>query len=145
MKTNLVHNTKFSRAFTLVEIILVVALIGMLVALLIPKISSPSTAARVFSAKSDITGGIKTALDHYKADMGAYPASLQNLLAAPGKNVPHWRGPYLTPAVRLRDPWGNFYLYTYPGKHNPASYDLWSTGADDESGTEDDIGNWHSP
>ena len=146
MKTNIiVHKTKFCRAFTLVEIMLVVAIIGILAALVIPRIYGSGGEARVIAAKSDITGGIKTALDHYEMDMGAFPAGLQDLLTPPAKNAAHWHGPYLDPAVLPKDPWGNFYLYTCPGKHNPSSYDLWSTGADDESGTSDDIGNWQNP
>jgi general secretion pathway protein G len=144
MKTSTIHK-KFSRAFTLVEIMLVVAIIGILAALVIPRIYGTTRDARVIAAKSDIKGGIKTALDHYELDLGTFPASLQDLLTPPGKNAAHWHGPYLDPAVLPRDPWGNLYVYTYPGKHNPASYDLWSTGADDESGTDDDIGNWQSP
>lgn len=144
MKTNTAQKTNFSGAFTLVEIILVVAVIGILAALIIPRIThGPSNAARVIAAKSDITGGMKTALEHYERDMGTYPAGLQDLVIAPNKNMPHWHGPYL--AVLPNDPWGNSYLYAYPGKHNPSSYDLWSTGTDDESGTDDDIGNWQTP
>jgi general secretion pathway protein G len=145
MKTNTAQKTNFSGAFTLVEIMLVVAVLGILAALVIPRIGGPgsSSGGRVIAAKLDIQGGIKTALDHYERDMGTYPAGLQDLLIAPDKNAAHWHGPYL--AVLPRDPWGNFYLYAYPGKHNPASYDLWSTGSDDESGTDDDIGNWQTP
>lgn len=145
MKTNMAHKTKFGGAFTLLEIVLVVVIIGILVAVVFPKFSGPGNKARVIAARSDITGEMKTALDHYERDMGTYPASLQDLLIAPGKNATHWHGPYLAPAVLPKDPWGNFYLYAYPGKHNPASYDLWSTGTDDESGTDDDIGNWQTP
>jgi general secretion pathway protein G len=145
MKTRTAHKTKFSGAFTLLEIVLVVAVIGILLALIIPRIHGSSNEARVIAAKKDITGGMKTALDHYERDMGSYPGTLQDLLIAPDKNAGHWRGPYFSPAVLPKDPWGNFYLYTYPGKHNPASYDLWSTGTDDESGTDDDIGDWQTP
>jgi general secretion pathway protein G len=145
MKTNMAHKAKFSGAFTLVEIMWVTAVIGILVALIIPRIHGSSNEARVIAAKNEITGEMKTALDRYERDMGAYPGNLQDLLIAPDKNTVRWHGPYLAPAVLPRDPWGNFYLYAYPGKHNPASYDLWSTGSDDESGTDDDIGNWQAP
>ncbi|HTR40695.1 MAG TPA: type II secretion system major pseudopilin GspG [Pseudomonadales bacterium] len=145
MKTGIIHQAKHSGAFTLVEVVMVMAFVGIVAAVVIPRYSGPSTRARVFAAKTDITGGIKTAIDRYKADMGAYPETLQALLMAPGKNAVHWHGPYFESAALPKDPWGNIYLYSYPGKHNPASYDLWSTGADNESGTSDDIGNWHTP
>jgi general secretion pathway protein G len=146
MKTNMAHKTRFSVAFTLVEIVLVViAIIGVLAVFVFPRRSGPSTEARVIAAKIDITDGIKKALDHYKVDMGTFPTSLQDLLTAPAKNAAHWHGPYINSAVLPVDPWGNAYQYAYPGKHNPASYDLWSTGSDSESGTDDDIGNWQSP
>jgi general secretion pathway protein G len=132
------------RAFTLVEIMLVVAIIGILAALIIPKIAGNSEHAREMAARSDINSGIKSALDHYNVDMGTYPASLQDLLAAPSKNAVHWRGPYLDPAVLPKDPWKNPYLYMYPGKHSTVSYDLWSAGPDGVSGNADDIGNWQT-
>ncbi len=130
------------RAFTLVEIMLVVAIIGVLAALVIPRISGTSRDARVIAAKTDINSGIKTALDHYEIDMGTYPASLQDLLTRPAKNAAQWHGPYLDPALFPKDPWGNSYCYAYPGKHSTVSYDLWSTGPDGKSGSADNIGNW---
>jgi general secretion pathway protein G len=139
-----IHKMKLSRAFTLVEIMLVVAIIGVLAALVIPPISGRSEYARYIAAKTDINSGIKSALDHYDADMGTYPASLQDLLTSPGKNAVRWHGPYLASVALPKDPWGNFYLYTYPGKRNPATYDLWSSGSDGKSGDADDIGNWQT-
>jgi general secretion pathway protein G len=141
---NVVTKSKLSRAFTLVEIMLVVAILGVLAALVIPRIAGESEHTREIAARSDITGGIKTALDHYNVDMGTYPASLQDLLAQPSRNAANWRGPYLDPAVLPKDPWKNLYLYTYPGKHSTVSYDLWSAGPDGKSGDADDIGNWQT-
>src|ERR1700679_3690360 len=98
-----------------------------------------SSHSRPVSAMADINGGIKSALDQYKEDNGFYPKSLQDLLVQPG-NARNWHGPYLdSPLV---DPWGNKYVYYYPGKHNPTGYDLLSVGPDGREGTEDDIGNW---
>jgi general secretion pathway protein G len=143
IQTNLVQKNKL-RAFTLVEIMLVVAIIGILAALVIPKIAGKSEQARETAAYANIKGGIKSALDQYDVDMGFYPQSLQDLLTAPGKNAAHWHGPYFDPAVLPVDPWGNPYQYAYPGKHNPTGYDLWSAGADGKSGDADDIGNWQN-
>ncbi len=127
--------------FTLTEIMLVVVIIGILAALVIPKIAGSSERARVTAAQADINGGIKSALGQYEVDMGNYPRSLQDLITPPG-NAKNWHGPYFDPPKLPVDPWGNAYIYVFPGKHNPNSYDLLSTGPDGRQGTEDDIGNW---
>jgi general secretion pathway protein G len=142
IKPNLIYKSKLRRAFTLVEIMLVVAILGILAAVVIPKIANESEVARETTALADIRGGIKSALDRYNVDMGTYPGSLQDLLTPPRNNSTHWHGPYLDPAVLPRDPWKNSYLYMYPGKHSTVSYDLWSAGPDGKSGDADDIGNW---
>jgi len=135
------NSSTLQRAFTLVEIMLVVAIIGILAALVIPRIAGNSERARVTAVQADIQGGIKTALGEFEVDNGFYPQSLQDLLQKP-RNARNWHGPYLD-SLPL-DPWHNPYLYSYPGKHNPASYDLWSAGPDGKSGNEDDIGNWQT-
>ncbi len=135
------RKSKIENAFTLVELMLVVTIIGILAALVIPKIAGKSEQARVTAAHADIYGGIKTALDSYEVDNGFYPKSLQDLLQQPS-NARNWHGPYLDPATLPVDPWGNAYIYYYPGKHNQGSYDLLSVGPDAKEGTDDDIGNW---
>ena len=127
------------RAFTLVELMLVVTIIGILAALVIPRIAGRSEQARLTAAQTDIHGGIKTALDAFEVDNGFYPKSLQDLLQQPS-NAKNWHGPYLENLPQ--DPWGNLYVYTYPGRHNANSYDLFSAGPDGKAGTDDDIGNW---
>jgi len=87
----------------------------------------------------DIMGGIKTALDRYEIDNGTYPKSFQDLFQQPSGTT-NWHGPYLE-NVPI-DPWGNKYIYEFPGKHNQGSYDLMSLGPDGKKGTDDDIGNW---
>jgi general secretion pathway protein G len=141
IKPNLIQKTKLSRAFTLVEIMLVVAIIGILAALVIPKIAGKSEQARETAAMADIKGGVKSALDQYNVDMGTYPSGLQDLITPP-RNSRNWHGPYFDPPQIPTDPWGNPYLYAYPGKHNSTGYDLWSAGPDGKSGDADDIGNW---
>ena len=127
------------RAFTLVEILLVVVIIGILAALVIPRIAGSSERARVTAATADINGGIKSALGAYEVDNGFYPRSLQDLLVQPS-NAKNWHGPYLDKLPL--DPWLNPYVYTFPGKHIPGSYDLVSAGADGKIGTDDDIVSW---
>jgi general secretion pathway protein G len=140
IKSNVKRST-LSRAFTLVEIMLVVAILGILAALVIPRIAGKSEEARITRTQADIKGGIKTALDEFEVDNGFYPSSLQDLLTQP-RNAKNWHGPYLDQAPL--DPWSNVYQYTYPGKHNATSYDLWSMGPDGKSGDQDDIGNWQT-
>jgi general secretion pathway protein G len=124
--------------FTLVEMLLVVTIIGILAALVIPRITSTGGRARDAAVKADLNGGIKSALGHYEIDVGQYPKNLQDLLVQPA-NAQHWHGPYLEKMPV--DPWGNVYVYHMPGRHNP-DYDLLSVGPDAKEGTADDIGNW---
>ena len=107
---------------------------------IVPRIGScRSDQARNTAACCDINGGIKSALDAYRVDTGNFPRTLQDLVQPPGGST-NWRGPYLD---RMPvDPWGDAYLYEYPGKHNPNSYDLMSAGPDGKPGTKDDLGNW---
>ena len=126
------------RAFTLVEMLLVITIIGILAALVVPKMVGRSEQARQAAAHADISS-IKTALDAFEVDNGYYPKSLQDLFQQPS-NAKNWHGPYLDNVPQ--DPWGNPYVYTYPGRHNANSYDLMSVGPDGKAGTADDIGNW---
>ena len=128
----------FRRAFTLVEMLLVVTIIGILAALVIPKIVGRSEQARVTAAHADLSS-IKTALDAFEVDNGYYPKSIQDLVLAPN-TAKNWHGPYLEKVPQ--DPWGNNYAYYFPGKHNTGSYDLLSIGPDSKEGTDDDVGNW---
>jgi general secretion pathway protein G len=126
------------RAFTLVEILLVMTIISILAAIVIPKMVGRSEQARQTAVRADISS-IKTALDAFEVDNGYYPKSLQDLIQQPS-NAKNWHGPYLENFPQ--DPWGNPYVYTYPGRHNANSYDLMSVGPDGKAGTDDDIGNW---
>ena len=139
-KPNQIKRTR-TRGFTLVEMLLVVAIIGILAALVIPKIAGKSEAARVTAAQTDIRAGIKSALDQFEIDNGYYPKSLNDLLQQPN-GVKNWHGPYFDPPQLPVDPWGNPYVYVAPGRHNPNGYDLSSVGPDGKAGTDDDIGNW---
>jgi general secretion pathway protein G len=127
-----------NRAFTLVEMLLVITIIGILAALVIPKMVGRSEQARLAAAHADLSS-IKTALDAFEVDNGHYPKSLQDLVQQPS-NAKSWHGPYLDNVPM--DPWGNPYVYTFPGRHNPNGFDIYSGGPDGKAGTDDDIGNW---
>ena len=135
----IVRTQKLRRAFTLVEMLLVVTIIGILAALVIPKIVGRSEQARATAAHADLSS-IKTALDAFEVDNGFYPKGLGDLIQAPG-NAKNWHGPYLEKIPQ--DPWGNNYEYAYPGRHNATGYDLSSDGPDAKAGTDDDVGNWN--
>ena len=126
-------------AFTLVEMLLVVTIIGVLAALVIPKLIGRSQEAHITTTKADVMSGISSALNIFEVDTGGFPRSLQDLVQQPS-DAKNWRGPYL--GKMPVDGWGNPYVYYYPGKHNQNFYDVLSFGPDGKEGTDDDIGNW---
>ena len=139
-------NKKRVRAegFTLIELLLVVVIIGILAAIVVPKLTGRSEDARKAAAVADINN-MKTALSMYEVDNGKYPTSdqsLQALLQKPGgaPEPKNWKGPYLQNMTEIpKDPWGNPYLYICPGAKNPSGFDLFSAGTDGQPGTQDDV------
>ena len=133
--------------FTLIEIMVVVIIIGLLAAVIVPQIMSRVDEARVTKAKSDIQS-LETALTLFRLDNSKYPTTeqgLQALVTQPtDPTIKHWKaGGYLEHLNK--DPWGNEYLYVFPGTHGK-DYDLYSLGADGQPGGEGvdaDIGNWN--
>jgi general secretion pathway protein G len=133
-----------SAAFTLIEIMLVVIIIGVIAAMVVPSLVGRAEASRVTAAKADIMGGLATALNMYEQDTGSYPTTAQGLnalLVAPA-GVSNWRGPYLQKNEIPVDPWTHGYVYTCPGGHNTGSYDLMSYGKDGKEGGGDDVANY---
>lgn len=124
------------RAFTLIEILVVIAVIAILASLVAPNVFQHVGTARSTTARSQVEM-LATALDAYRLDTGHYPTTAQGLTAlmtAPtDEPATTWRGPYLRRAVPL-DPWGAPYVYRYPGETNPTGYDLLSYGADRRPG-----------
>ena len=130
------------RAFTLVELLLVLVILGVLAGIVLPKFSGRTEQARVTATQSQIAT-FGTALDAYEVDNGFYPKGKNGLLdlVQQPRDAQNWKGPYLKGDVP-NDPWGHPYIYECPGKHNPTSYDLMSSGPDGRSGNEDDLTNW---
>lgn len=125
------------KGFTLVELMLVVIIIGVLVAMVAPRLAGRSEQAKIAAARADINANLASALDLYEIDNGTYPDKLEDLMVKPS-NAPNWKGPYLK--KRPIDPWGNPYVYKYPGTHG--DYDLSSQGRSGTEGGEDAVASW---
>lgn len=128
------HDLRSSpKGFTLIELLIVMIILGLLAALVAPKMFQKVGGAKQKAAKAQISM-LGTALDAYRLDMGRYPAAeegLEGLRKNPG--APNWDGPYISKEIPP-DPWGRQYVYRAPGDHG--DYDLYSLGADGQEGGE---------
>jgi len=130
LKANL---RRHERAFTLVELLVVLLILGMISAFVVPQVMKYVGGARSEAAAIQIErlGGV---LDLYRLDMRRYPGTDEGLLAlveAPS-DAERWNGPYVKKAKSLIDPWGEPYQYLSPGDHG--EYDLFTLGADGVDG-----------
>jgi general secretion pathway protein G len=136
---NMMHNKE--RGFTLIEVMVVVVILGILAAILVPKVMDRPDQARKTKARQDIRA-LEAALNLYKLDNFVYPTTdqgLEALVEQPSSpEPPNWKaGGYVD---RLpKDPWNQDYLFLSPGEHG--SIDIFSMGPD-QTPSEDDIGNW---
>jgi general secretion pathway protein G len=130
--------------YTLLELLVVLAIIALLVGFVAPKMMGYLGRAKADAAKVQLHN-VSTALELYRLDTGEYPTEAQGLRALvekPGA-VDHWNGPYLQKAGGILDPWGESFLYKQPGEHG--EYDILSYGADkqpDGDGDDADVTNW---
>jgi general secretion pathway protein G len=136
------------RGFTLIEVMVVVIILGILAAIIAPRLVGRTDDARVTQATVQIKN-FETALKLFKMDNGFYPSTEQGLKALVEKPstgripVNYRKGAYLEKKTVVPDPWGNEYVYISPGAEG--DYDIISFGADGEPGGEDydrDISNW---
>lgn len=132
-----------SYGFTLLELLVVVAIIGLLAGYVGPKYFGQLGKAEIKAARAQISA-LEKALDHYRLDTGHYPTTEQGLAALVKKpaNESKWAGPYLQKDVPP-DPWGKAFIYKSPGEHG--DFDLFSYGRDGRpggSGEDADITNW---
>jgi general secretion pathway protein G len=135
----------FAAAFTLVEIMVVLVVIGIIAAAIVPKFMTTTHDAKVSTAKGNVAE-LESALERFYVHMDRYPTTeegLKVLVEAPTGEESKWRGPYVK--MLRADPWEQPYQYRCPGTHHTSSFDLWSRGADKADGGEGpnaDIGNW---
>ncbi|MBS1718357.1 MAG: type II secretion system major pseudopilin GspG [Armatimonadetes bacterium] len=125
------------RGFTLIELVVVILILGILASLIVPRVVSRTSDAKIAKAKSDIAA-ISSMLNTFRADCDRYPSSQEGLeaLRTQPADVQGWKGPYTT--QNFTDPWGNPYHYDYPGPAGRETFTLESYGSDGQPGGEGD-------
>jgi general secretion pathway protein G len=136
-------NEKSNRGFTLIELLVVMVIVGLLAALVGPKLFPKLGKGKQAAAKAQVAL-LGQALDQMRLDVGRYPTTQEGLgaLVAKPTGGENWEGPYLTKGLP-NDPWGKPYAYQCPGAHG--EYDLYSYGRDGIQGGEGedkDVTNW---
>ena len=130
--------------FTLIELLVVMVILVLLAGLVAPRVMGYLGGSRTKTAKVQIES-LTTSLELFKLDVGRYPREgegLAVLVARPG-NVANWNGPYLQKDKVPADPWGNPYLYRFPGRGG--RFEVWSLGADGQeggTGEDQDVASW---
>ena len=140
------------RGFTLVEMLVVLAILVLLISMVGPRILGSKQKADISATKSQI-GMLMAALEHYVVDNRDYPDTEMGLLALvedPSQDEEKkskWDGPYIKSPQVPKDPWGNDYQYEFPGTHGSSKKkepEIWSMGPDGQDNTDDDVVSWES-
>ncbi|MDX1972245.1 MAG: type II secretion system major pseudopilin GspG [Candidatus Sumerlaeia bacterium] len=128
------------KAFTFIEIMFVVVIIGVLLAVAVPRLTGQAKEAKIRATELSIKS-VTTALQKYELEVGDFPSTsegLEALLKEPS-NASGWKGPYVDDFPT--DAWGNKLNYRQPSEHG-RDFDLWSNGPDKQEGNDDDVKNW---
>lgn len=146
MNTNTPRPPKAMRAngFTLLELLVVLAILGLLYAIVGPQVIRYLSSSKSETAQVQVKN-IDAAMKLLRLDAGRYPTLQEgpNALVTQPQGMPNWRGPYLPSAAALNDPWGQPYRYANPGKHG--EIDIFTYGSDNAEGGDGeakDLGNW---
>ena len=135
---------KPARGFTLVELLVVLAILGLLAGLVGPQVMKFLGGSKTKAAKLQVER-LSGTMDLYRLEEGRYPTTsegLQALVQQPSGS-PNWNGPYLKKSQVPKDPWGYDYQYRSPGQHG--DFDIWALGADNREGGDgenQDLASW---
>jgi general secretion pathway protein G len=130
--------------FTLLELLVVLAIMGLLAAIIGPQVIKYLGSSRTQTARVQIQN-IVAALELFKLDVGHYPTQAEGLgaLVTAPQSEAGWNGPYLKRETAIKDPWGEPYIYKNPGQHGEVDvYTLGSDKAEGGTGEAQDVGSW---
>jgi len=138
--------SRIRRAFTLLEVLMVIVILGVLAALIVPQLTGTRDRALIDSAKIMVTATLVQPLDLFRNHCGRYPTTDEGLAVLFNRPddeeiAEKWAGPYVKRA-EIKDPWGRDLIYVCPGEVNEDGFDLSSAGPNGVEGDDDDITNW---
>lgn len=141
-KSTNVHSRRLRAGFTLMEVLIVLAILAVIIGLVVPNLMKGKQKADNDAAKVQVKA-VEDALAMYALDHdGDYPASISVLMTNPGGDQ-KWNGPYFKGNKAPADPWNNPIQYQNPGQHHQdGTPDVWSNGKDKQPNTADDLTNW---
>lgn len=127
---------RLRKGFTLIELLVVILILAILAAMIVPRVIGRTDDAKRSKALTDIRN-LSNALEQFRLDCERYPSTEEGLeaLRQQPSDVTGWRGPYIKSAIPL-DPWGNEYIYEYPGPGGDDTFVIISFGSDGQEGGE---------